>query len=146
MLLSLDIQKKAEPIIRQTQKGFDPIISAYAQGLSENLNDLILSVEGFDNHIFALSKTAIKELLDETNKVIDVFVNIDENLMDSVDADKEIIERFKYSLKALYKLRSLLHIAYTKGVAVKETPGNIKEGLSAISRASVLHNLSKHIQ
>jgi len=146
MLLSLDIQKKAEPIIRQTQKGFDPIISAYAQGLSENLNDLILSVEGFDNHIFALSKTAIKELLDETNKVIDVFVNIDENLMDSVDADKEIIERFKYSLKALYKLRSLLHIAYTKGVAVKETPGNIKERVSAISRASVLHNLSKHIQ
>lgn len=145
MLLTLDIQKKAEPIIRHTTKGLDASASVASKRLSENLNDLILSVEGFDNHIFALSKAAIKELLDDTNKVIMIFAGIDENLHITTDEGKEIVERFRYSLKALYKLRSLLHIAYTKDVAFKKTPGSIKEGLAAVSRASVLHNLSKNI-
>ena len=145
MVLTLDIQKKAEPIIRQAHKGWSPDKSGGSRNLSENISDLILTVEGFDNHIFALSKAEIKNLLDETNKVIAVFIGIDEKINEtSGEGDKEIVERFEYSLKALYKLKSLLHLAYTKDVAIKKTPDNVKEGLSAISRAAVLHNLSKH--
>jgi len=144
MILTLDIQKKTEPIIRQVNNGLHGDISGIPQGLSENLGDLILSVEGFDNHIFALSKAAIKDLSDQTNKTIAIFVDIDEKMnAASTEEDKEIVERFKYSLKALFKLKSLLHLAYTKDVAIKKTHDSVKEGLSAISRAAVLHNLSK---
>ena len=145
MILTLDIQKKAAPIIRQTHKVRLGLKSGASQNISEDINDLILTIEGFDNHVFALGKAEAKGLLDETNKVIAAFIDIDEEINAvSNTGDEEIIERFKYALKALYKLKSLLHLAYTKDVAVKKTPNDIKEGLSAISRAAVLHNFSKH--
>jgi len=143
MVLTLDIQKKAAPIIRRS-KGWSSNKQGTSRSLGEDITDFILMVEGFDNHVFALSKAEIKYLSDETNNVIAAFIEIDEAISATFDAmDKEIIERFKYLLKALYKLKSLLHLAYTKDVAIKKTPDSIKEGLSAISRAAVLHNLSK---
>lgn len=114
-----------------------------SQGLNEDLADLILSVEGFDNHIFALSKAAIKDLKDQTDKIITAFVEIDEKIT-AISKNQEIVERFKYALKTLFKLKSLLHIAYTRDVTVKKTPDDMKAGISAVSRASILHSLSKH--
>ncbi len=143
MIFTLDIQKKAAPIIRQTHKiSLWPKAGA-DQSINEDINDLILTVEGFDNHVFALSKVEAKDLLTETNKVISVFVDIDENI-NSISDDSALVEKFRYALKALFKLRSLLHLASTKDVVVKKTPDNIREGLSAISRAAVLHNFLKH--
>ena len=137
MVLTLDIQKKAAPIIKQS-KGWGSSKPGITHSLGEDITDFILTVEGFDNHVFALSKPEMKYLSDETNKVIAVFIDIDEAINATSNAnDKEIIERFKYLLKALYKLKSLLHLAYTMDVAVNKTPGSIKEGLSAISRAAV---------
>lgn len=137
MVLTLDIQKKAEPIIRQTNMGLGMGRSDASPNLSEDISDLILTVEGFDHHIAALSKQAIKELLDDTNKVITIFVGVDEQAAANSTADKEVQERFQYALKALYKLKSLLHLAYTRDVTPEKTPASIKEGLAAVSRAAV---------
>ncbi len=142
MVLTLDIQKKAAPIIRQTHKVKLWPKAGPSQNIGEDINDLILTIEGFDNHVFALSKTEAKDLLDETNKVITVFVDIDEEISVKTD-DKEVIERFKYALKALFKLKSLLHLAYTKDLAVRKTPNDIRQGLAAVSRSSVLTNFLK---
>jgi hypothetical protein len=145
MILTLDIQKKAAPIIRQTHKVTLWSTSDASQRISEDINDLILTIEGFDNHVFSLNKVQAKALLDETNKVIAVFVDIDDALTSvSGIGSEEIIEKFKYALKALFKLKSLLHLAYTKDVSVKQTSRDVREGLSAASRAAVLHNFSKH--
>ena len=144
MVLTLDIQKKAEPIIRQTNKGLGIGKAGISPHLSEDISDLILTIEGFDNHISALSKQAIKDLLDETNKVITIFVGVDEQAAANSTADKEVLERFQYALKALYKLKSLLHLAYTRDVTPEKTPASIKDGLAPVSRAAVLHHLSKH--
>ena len=116
-------------------------------GISDDIGDLILTIEGFDNHISALSKTSIKEMMDDTNKVIAIFAGIDEKINSERELnDAETVERFKYALKALYKLKSLLHIAYTRNVPVMKTPDSTREALSAISRAAVLHGLSKNIR
>ncbi len=145
MVITLDIQKKAAPIINQANIVRRTLELDAIEHLIESLTDLILIIEGFDNHIAALSKNEIKTIEDNTIKVIFGFVELDEELERiGYFNNPNFKENFRYALKTLYKLKSLLHIAFTKDIQVKKTPMQIRESLSAIARASVLNNLFKY--
>lgn len=144
---ALDIEKKAKPIIKKIN---DFGVSAHLfdiskKRLKENIDDLILVIEGFSNHIQDLNKNQSEVLLQQTKKTFRSFVEIDDelNARDYL-MDIEFKEKFQYSLKTLSMFKSLLHIYITQGAAVKRTPDTLKEALSRISRVSVESNIYKN--
>ena len=146
MLLTINIPQKAATIIRQTDKiSSESNISATSvRRFSSAIRDFILTMEGFGFHIATLDKNETKKLIDQCNKIINIFINIDDELSAKKYFDgKAIEEMFKYALKTLYKLKSLLHIQFTKDKEVIQTTSELKIALSAISREAVFHQLSK---
>ena len=67
-----------------------------------------------------------------------------ENEEELTNISVDIKNNFDYLLKTLSKLRSALHAAYTKDVPVVPTSADYKQALSSVSRASVLHTISKN--
>ncbi|MES2703687.1 MAG: hypothetical protein V4649_13685 [Bacteroidota bacterium] len=144
MILKFDIEKKVAPFIRLSAGIYDLPSHSYAD-MNEALTDIILAIEGFEYHIFVLPQPEAKGLLGQVNKVLSVFIDLDDKYAAvAYLKDEEFKERFLYALKVLYKFRSLLHIAATKNKPVTKTPEAIKEGLAAISRRASLLSLSKH--
>lgn len=151
MEMDIDIPEVANPIIRKTRK-IEGIKSAKlnANSISEkrelehNLTDFILIVEGFYKYIPYLKKDKVTELLGETKSFIPKFDLMDEDLKkNGYLHDPAFKEKFRYALKALYKLKSLLHIAHTKDLPIQKTPIHIKEGFAKISSEAVAYRLSK---
>ena len=145
MTVTLDLQGKASPIINEARIAewvwkffkFNPL--QYVQThFKKKLDELILPIEGFLRHINELAKEDAEELLAPTRKIIRIFDKYDQLLALSEYAqDVQLKEKYKYLLKTLYRLESLLHIQATKDIPVEKTPDYIREGIVGISRASV---------
>ncbi len=146
-LFTLDIEKKANPIIRKINDFgvSSQLYNTSKKSVNENLDDLILVIEGFSNHIQDLNKNQSEALIEQTKKTFNSFVEIDDELKahNYLD-DNEFKEKIQYSLKTLSKFKSLLHIYITQGTPVVRTHDSLKEALSRISRGAALNNIYKN--
>ncbi len=146
MLLTLDINKKAEQIIEQANDISLKLQIGEFDALCEKITDFILILEGYNYHISELSKPEIAALSLQVQKVIAQFIEIDDNLYQAnYHNNEKLKELFQYALKCLYKLKSILHISCTSGIPIAPTGKEIKNGLAAVSRAAALHNISKNL-
>lgn len=150
--MEIDIPEVARPIIRKTRK-IEAIRTAKKvrtelmtekNKLDHLLTDFILLVEGFYKYIPSLKKEKVKNILDDTRDIIPTFDSINEDLKkEHYLNDVAFKEKFRYSIRVVYRLESLLHITYTKDLSIQKTPEYIKEGLSKISSEAVANSLSK---
>lgn len=99
---------------------------------------MILEVEGFYKHIPELSTEETIKILKSTKTIINILDRNDE-LLKSINYmdDKRVGIKFKYALKTLYRLESLLHIESTRGVEIEKTDATLVQGLVGVSILSV---------
>jgi hypothetical protein len=151
MEMDIDIPEVVNPIIRKTRK-IENIKStkqnaeliAEKHKIEHLLTEFILLVEGFYKYIPNLKKDKAAGLLADTKNIIPKFDSMDEHLKQNNYLDDAAFkEKFRYALKVLYKLKSLLHIAYTRDFPVQKTPAYIKEGLARVSTEAVAYKLSR---
>lgn len=141
MEIVLDIPLVTKPIIRKTlniELKKTTQLKEKKIELDHRLNDLILLVEGFYKFIPELSSETIKDMLPKAKEAVSKMTEV-ENHRQKIHFLNDTIfkEKFQYALKSLYKLHSLLHIAYYKNKAVLKTEENIRTGLSKISLEAV---------
>jgi hypothetical protein len=146
MLLTLDINQMAKPIVEETKNSsfFVGMLyfvkSKYAKKLNNKLDAFILSLEGAFQYTEELNHEKATELLLNTKKTIDNLYAISEDLKkDNYLDDKNISEKFQYLLKTLYKFESKLHQIIYKNTPVIKTCPELLDGISKINK----RNLSK---
>lgn len=146
MLLLLDINQMAEPIVKEA--GYSSFLvrilsffkRRFASKLNPRLDAFILSLEGSFQHISELDSNEAKDLLSDTKKIIDDFYLINEDLKkDNYLDDQSLNDKFQYLLKTLYKFESKLHKITYKDSPIVKTPDGILSGISKINK----RNLSK---
>ena len=146
MYLSIDLQSKASPINFNTNglrfSWFTRIgrflIDYFKSRIHKTLDEMILEVEGFYKHIPELSTEETIKILKSTKTIINILDRNDE-LLKSINYmdDKRVGIKFKYALKTLYRLESLLHIESTRGVEIEKTDATLVQGLVGVSILSV---------
>jgi len=148
MTITIDLQGKALPIINEARIAewvwkffkFNPLRFVQTH-FKKKLDEFILPIEGFHKHINELTKEDAELLLLPTRQIIRTLDKYDQLLALSEYAqDAQLKEKYKYLLKSLYRLESLLHIQITKDVPIEKAPDYILEGIASISRASVQSN------
>jgi hypothetical protein len=146
MLLTLDINQMAEPIVKESRHpGFligilSFVKKRFAKKINIKLDAFILELEGSFLHTEELEVKDAEKLLFDTKKIINDLYSINEDLKKEHYFDNEILrEKFQYLLKTLYKFESKLHKIVYKDVPVIKTPDEILNGISKINK----RNLSK---
>jgi len=150
MYLTLDIEKQARPIIRSGEnvnlalRFMQSLAEWLKSSLSNNLDNFILTTEGFHKHVTELNDTDSRLLLDKTGDVIRWFDKLQEqfdriNFMDDV----ELKEKFKYAQKSLFKLEALAHVQTTKNVPIEKTQNFLQEGIAKLSKEAIGSALSQ---
>lgn len=151
MLLTLDINQMAEPIVKETRPpGFLARFLSFrtkrfakkiiAQKINIKLDIFILELEGSFLHTEELETKEAEKLLSDTKKISDELYSINEDLKKADYFNEEILnEKFQYLLKTLYKFESKLHKIVYKDVPVVKTSDEILNGISKINK----RNLSK---
>lgn len=75
------------------------------------------------------------KISEQISNLIRSFDKLDEDLSKiGYFDDNDLREDFKYSIKTLYRLDSLIHLYKTKNQEVLRTPDYIKEGLNNLSK------------
>ena len=146
MLLTLDINLMAEPIVKETRHSsflvgmLSFVKRRFAKKINSQLDAFILTLEGSLQHTEELDTQMAEKLLMDTKKTIDDLFLINENLKkDNYLGDKILDDKFQYLSKTLYKFESRLHKVTYKDVPVTKTPDEIVNGISKINK----RNLSK---
>ncbi len=146
MLLTLDINQMAEPIVKETKHNSFFLGMLFfvkknvLRKLNRKLDTFILTLEGSFQHIEELDIEKASILLNNTKKIINDFYLIDENLKeDNYLGDEKLSAKFQYLLRTLYKFESTLHKITYKDTPVLKTPNEILNGISKIN----IQNLSK---
>ena len=146
MLLTLDINQMAKPIVQETSHPsfFLGVLSfvkkRFAKKINKTLDPFILTLEGSFLHTEELEAHNAEKLLFDTKKIIDRLDKINEDLKKDGYLDDEVLSaKFQYLLKTLYKFESKLHKIAYKDVPVTKTPDEIINGISKINK----RNLSK---
>ncbi|TPG41699.1 hypothetical protein [Flavobacterium pectinovorum] len=146
MLLTLDINQMAEPIVQETRHPsfligiLSFVKKRFAKKISSKLDFFILELEGSYLHVEELDQQNAEKLLFDTKKIIADFYIINEDLKkDNYFDNDSLSEKFNYLFKTLYKFESKLHKIAYKDVAVTKTPDEILNGISKINK----RNLSK---
>ncbi len=149
MYLTLDIQKQAAPILRDIDlvrflwHNFNFLLDRLKTNLKGNLDEFILVVEGFHQHTRFIDKEEAEKVLKKTRFVIAAMDALDERLENSdYMNDGALREKFKYALKTLYRLESLLHMQCTLDVPVEQTPDHIRQGLAGLSNSAIAHGIA----
>jgi hypothetical protein len=147
MELELDIEEITKPFISKSHAietlKKAPLLALKRQ-FNFSLNELILSTEGFYKYVPTLTRTRAIALFQITQKLIPQFIEINNDLKEiHYFNDTSFEEKFLYSLKVLYKLQSLLHIANTKDLPIQKTSKYIKLGLAKISQEAIAYGISK---
>lgn len=146
MLLTLDINQMAEPIVKETRHpGFligilSFVKKRFAKKINIKLDAFILELEGSFLHVEELDLQNAEKLLLDTKKIISDLYSINEDLKKEGYFNNEILrKKFQYLLNTLYKFESKLHKIVYKNVPVIKTPDEILNGISKINK----RNLSK---
>lgn len=146
MLLTLDINQMAEPIVKETKHSsfFVGILSfvkkRFANKMNRKLDTFILALEGAYQHAEELDSQKAEKLLIDTKKIIDDLYSINEEFKkDNYLGNKKLSEKFQYLLSTLYKFESKLHKVTYKDAPIVKTPNEILNGISKINK----RNLSK---
>jgi hypothetical protein len=141
MLLTLDINQMAEPIVKESRHpGFligilSFVKKRFAKKINIKLDAFILELEGSFLHTEELEVKDAEKLLFDTKKIINDLYSINEDLKKEHYFDNEILrEKFQYLLKTLYKFESKLHKIVYKDVPVIKTPDEILNGISKINK------------
>jgi hypothetical protein len=150
MYLYWDIEGKAKLIEKRLgaigllSKSFIGFVNYPYKYLNAKIDEFILAVDGLQKHAPDFNTADAKLLFEQTKKTCKIFEKLDD-ILGAVNYgnDAALKSKFKYSLKAIYKLESLLHIAYTKDFPVQKTPLYIKEGLALMSNQANSAGLSK---
>jgi len=144
MLLTLDINQMAEPVVEKTMRTsfllrfFSFLEKRLIKDVSNVLDSAILKVEGSFSHIEELSNNETLILLSDTKKIISRFESLNESLLKhNYFSDNSVKEKFLYLNQVLYKFESLLHVASYKDAEVLKTPDEIKQGLAKLSRKNL---------
>ena len=140
MQLALNIEHFAKPVVAETQlvrfvSNFLFFLhSRIKKSLHKDVDNLILAVEGFYSHTNELSLTQADLLLKSTKRVILKLDKMDEEMqgMDYLK-DEVLKEKFKYMLKSVYKMESILHKSVYKNNPTQKTSDELLNGTSTMN-------------
>ena len=95
-------------------KSFIGLVNYPYKYLNAKVDEFILAVDGLQKHAPDFNPGDAKLLFEKTKKTCKIFEKLDD-ILGTVNYgnDAAIKAKLKYSLKAIYKLESLLHIAYS---------------------------------
>jgi len=150
MQLALNIEHFAKPVVNETRliklafiklAFIDHILkflvflqNRIKKNLHKDIDNLILVVEGFYSHSKKLTPLEAELLLKSIKRVILKIDKLDENMQEiNYLRDDQLKEKFKYMLKSLYKIESIVHKEVYKNVSVEKTPEEILNGTSEMN-------------
>lgn len=119
------------------------IVIKIKQRLTNYLDSLILTLEGFLPHIETLSSEIATKELKATKKVLEQLIKVNEKFeeINYLDDDK-FKEKYLHSLKLLYQTESKLHKAVYKNKPVEKTPNELIDGIMKMNNNYVNELLS----
>jgi hypothetical protein len=158
MNLTLNIESEAREIIFVTKlrlffkKALRGATSYFVSGLSRwflkkslsRHDAFILTLEGLEKHIPDFSVTAAQELLNQVKIVISRFDDVDESLRSlNYFNSTSLKEKYKYTLKLLFRLEAKLHVVATKDVPIERIDGDLKEAIVRKSQTFAIEALEE---
>lgn len=145
MQLALNIEHFAKPVVSETRLiklAFIKHLLKFAvflqnrikKRLHKDIDNLILVVEGFYSHSKELTQLEAELLLASIKRVIPKIDKLDENMQEiNYLRDDQLKEKFKYMLKSLYKIESIVHKEVYKNVPVEKTSEEILNGTAKMN-------------
>lgn len=141
MEISLHIEQFSRPIVAETHRvSFVPrflwfVLGKIKKSLHNDLDNIIVAVEGYYSYANELDVTKAKLLLLSTKKSIKALDKIDDKMRDiNYFEDDSLKMKFNHMLKSLYKLENILHkIVYKDSEPIK-TPIEIIDGVARMNK------------
>lgn len=150
MQLALNIEHFAKPVVSETRlvkiafiklsfinhilKFVFFLQKGLKKKLHKDIDNLILVVEGFYSHSKELTPLEAQLLLTSIKRVISQIDKRDESMKEvNYFRDVELKEKFKYMLKSLYKIESIVHKEVYKNIPVEKTSAEILNGTSEMN-------------
>lgn len=149
MQVALNIEHFAKPVVAETHllkyvlKFLYFLHDRFKKSIHKDIDNLILAVEGFYPHSKELSTSQAQLLLKSTKRVIVKLDKMDEKMhkMNYLN-DISLKEKFKYMLKTLYKMESILHKEVYKNTPVEKTDKALLKGISDMNSRNIPKLLS----
>ncbi|MFV7235905.1 hypothetical protein [Flavobacterium sp. ZB4R12] len=148
MQLALNIEHFAKPVVTETRISFVSnffgiLFKGIKKRLYNDIDNFILAVEGFYPYSEKLELSEAAKLLERTKLVISKLNKIDEDLYkDDYLKDQILKEKYKYMLKSIYKMESILHKTIYKNSPVEKTDKTILKGISDMNKRNMSKLLS----